>query len=72
MNHQSWHLGIWLPIIIIIAVLLLAFEIWMIVDAALNKKISDKAKTWWIIGMVLIHPIVAIVYFFTDRRKQKS
>lgn len=68
MNHAD--LGVWLPIIIIIALLVAAFEIWMIVDVAINKKLSDKAKAWWIIGMVLIHPFVAIVYFFTDRKKR--
>ncbi|MEO8785411.1 MAG: hypothetical protein ABI221_03935 [Candidatus Saccharimonadales bacterium] len=41
----------------------------MLIDAALNKKISDTAKTCWIIGMVLVHPFVAVVYFFTDRHK---
>ncbi len=66
----NWHLGAWLPIIILAALLISAFEIWMIVDVAINKKISDKAKTWWIIGMVIIHPFIALVYFFTDRRKQ--
>jgi uncharacterized membrane protein len=68
-SHHIPHLGVWLPIIIIIALLIAIFEVWMIVDAALNKKISDKAKVWWIIGMFIIHPFVAIVYFFTDRRK---
>jgi hypothetical protein len=63
-------LGIWLPIIIVIALLILVFEVWMIVDTALNKKISDKAKAWWIVGMIIIHPFVAIVYFFTDHRKR--
>jgi hypothetical protein len=42
----------------------------MIVDAAINKEITDKAKTWWIIGMLIIHPFVAIAYFFTDHRKR--
>jgi hypothetical protein len=69
-GHHTWHLGAWLPIIIVVAVLLFAFEIWMIIDAAINKKLSDKAKAWWIIGMLIIHPFVAIAYFFTDRRKR--
>jgi hypothetical protein len=69
-GHHAWHLGIWLPIIIVAALLIAAFEIWMIVDVALNKKISDKSKVWWIIGMVIIHPFVAIFYFFTDHRKR--
>lgn len=68
---RTLHMGAWWPVFIIIVVLLLAFEIWMLVDAAINKKISDKAKAWWIIGMVLVHPIVAIIYFFTDHRKRK-
>jgi len=67
--YHTWYLGAWLPILILIAILIAVFEVWMLVDVAINKKISDKAKTWWVIGMVAIHPVVAIVYFFTDRRK---
>jgi hypothetical protein len=69
-SHHSWHLGIWLPILIVVAIAIFVFEIWMIVDAAINKKISDKAKIWWIVGMLIIHPFIAIAYFFTDRRKR--
>jgi hypothetical protein len=69
-SHHAWHLGAWLPIIIVVALLILAFEVWMIVDAAINKKLSDKAKAWWIVGMIIVHPFVAIAYFFTDRRKR--
>jgi hypothetical protein len=54
----------------VVALLIFAFEIWMIVDAAINKEITDKAKAWWIIGMFIIHPFVAIAYFFTDHRKR--
>ncbi|HVS78879.1 MAG TPA: hypothetical protein VHD84_01140 [Candidatus Saccharimonadales bacterium] len=68
-RHHHFHPGAWLPIIILVVVLVIIFEIWMVVDAALNKKLSDKAKTWWIIGMLIIHPFVAIAYFFTDRNK---
>jgi hypothetical protein len=68
-RHNNYpHLGAWLPLVVIVVLLLLAFEVWMLVDAALNKKISDRAKTWWIIGMVLVHPLVAIFYFFTDHK----
>jgi len=67
--YHTWYLGAWLPILILITSLIAVFEVWMLVDVAINKKISDKAKTWWVIGMVAIHPVVAIVYFFTDRRK---
>ncbi|HUB93918.1 MAG TPA: hypothetical protein VMB52_05435 [Verrucomicrobiae bacterium] len=68
-EHHAPHFGAWLPLIIAVAILILVFEVWMIIDAALNKKISDRAKVWWIIGMVIIHPFVAIAYFFTDHHK---
>ncbi|HEX3568820.1 MAG TPA: hypothetical protein VHT70_04055 [Candidatus Saccharimonadales bacterium] len=67
-HHHS--LGAALPIVVIVALLFFAFEIWMIVDTATNKKLSDKAKAWWIVGMLLVHPFVAIIYFFTDHRKR--
>lgn len=70
LKHHTLHLGVWLPFFIVVALLILAFEIWMIIDVALNKRISDKAKAWWIICMLLIHPFVAIAYFLTDHRKR--
>lgn len=64
------HLGAWLPYVVVLAILSLAFEIWMIVDAIHNENISDNAKALWVVGMLLIHPIIAIAYFFTDHRKR--
>ena len=71
-TNTSWHFGHWLFIIIPVVALLFAFEVWMVVDAALNKKLEDKPKAWWIVGMLVVHPIVAIAYFFTDRNKQRK
>lgn len=71
-GSYRWFSGPWLFLFIFILLVIAIFEVWMIVDAALNKNISDKAKMWWIIGMVLIHPFVAIAYFFTDHRKRIS
>ncbi|MCL5113500.1 MAG: hypothetical protein M1554_03430 [Patescibacteria group bacterium] len=68
----NWNFGNWLIPIIIVILVILAFEVWMFVDVAINEKISNKAKAWWIIGMFLIHPIVAIFYFFTDHRKRMT
>jgi hypothetical protein len=69
-SHHVLHPSIWLLILLVIALLVFAFEIWMIIDAAINREITDKAKAWWIIGMLIIHPFVAIAYFFTDHRKR--
>jgi hypothetical protein len=58
------------PLLIILVVLLvLAFEVWMFVSVIRNRKISDTARVLWIIGMLLIHPIVAVAYYFTDYKK---
>ncbi len=68
----NWNFDGWLVPIIIVILVIFAFEIWMFIDVAINEKISNKAKAWWIVGMILIHPIVAIVYFFTDHQKRVS
>lgn len=58
-------------IVILILLLILAFEIWMLISAITNKQITDTVKILWIVGMVLIHPIAAIVYYFTDYQKTR-
>jgi len=68
--HHTHHLGGWFAVIILAAILFLAFEVWMFIDVITNENISRTAKIWWIVGMLFIHPIVAAVYFFTDHRKR--
>jgi hypothetical protein len=56
----------------LVAIVLLAifiFEIVMFVHVIRNKFITDNAKILWILGMLLIHPFVAIAYYFTDYNK---
>ncbi|HEY1835849.1 MAG TPA: PLDc N-terminal domain-containing protein [Candidatus Saccharimonadales bacterium] len=68
-HHWSGHHwnGGWIALIILIVLLVLAFELWMLVDCITNKKVPTRHKVWWIIGMFLLHPFVAIAYFFTSR-----
>ena len=56
--------------LVIVLAAIVAFEIWMLVDVVQNQNVSSNAKMFWIVGMFLIHPIVAIVYFFTDHQKK--
>ncbi len=56
---------LWELLAVFALALILYFEIWMLVDVILRPV---KHKVWWIIGMILLHPIVAIIYFFTARR----
>lgn len=63
-------MGLALSLIVVLVLLLIfIFEIWMFVDVITNKRISDTAKVLWAIGMVLVHPIVAFIYYFTDHKK---
>lgn len=55
-----------LSLLLILALaLILVFEVWMFVDVIRNPKLDQTARILWILGMVLVHPIVAIVYYFT-------
>ena len=63
-------LSIGLAIIVIaVIVAIFVFEVWMFVNAILNKNISDTRKILWVVGMLFIHPLVAIGYYFTDYQK---
>ncbi|HET9098337.1 MAG TPA: hypothetical protein VFN51_01850 [Candidatus Saccharimonadales bacterium] len=66
-----WSLGLPLAIVLVIGLIVLliaVFEIWMLVDVITNKLITSERKVLWIIGMLLIHPFVAIIYYFTDHK----
>jgi hypothetical protein len=63
-------LGIAIFVIIIIAfIAILVFEITMFVHCIKNHKIADNYKVLWLIGMLFIHPFVAIAYYLTDYKK---
>ena len=50
---------------------LLVFEIAMFVDAYKNPKLTANSKLLWMVGMVLVHPFVAIVYWFMYRKNRR-
>jgi hypothetical protein len=55
----------------LLALAVLAFEILMIVNAVNNASLSGTARAWWVVGMLLVHPFVAIAYYFTDYKKPR-
>ena len=57
----------------ILALLLaiLVFEVAMIISAIRNQHITGSTRALWIVGMLLIHPFVAIAYYFTDYKKAR-
>jgi hypothetical protein len=52
-------------LLLVILGLVLWFEIAMFLDAIRNKRLSENEKILWVIGMLLLHPFIAIVYYFT-------
>ena len=59
------------PIIIIVLVAVLIFEIAMFVHVINNEFITPNTKLMWVFGMILVHPFIAIGYYFTDYKKVK-
>ncbi len=54
---------------IVLLLMILVFEVAMFVSVIRNKYIPENTRVLWIIGMLLIHPFIAIVYYFTDHKK---
>jgi hypothetical protein len=54
-----------------LGLLSLAFWIWMLVDAAQNRGLSQDEKIIWIIVVALLHFLGALIYFFFGRPKRK-
>lgn len=53
-----------LALVILALLVVLAFELWMLIDVLTYRKVPKQHKLWWVLGMFVIHPFVAIVYFF--------
>ena len=65
-------IGILLLLLLIpFALAIMAFWIWMLVDAILNKGLSDGEKIGWVIAIVFLHFIGSLLYFFIGRPKGK-
>jgi hypothetical protein len=58
-----------LIVVLVIGVAIFVFEVKMFIHALRNHYLSDSSKLLWAIGMLFIHPFVAIAYYFTDYRK---
>lgn len=52
-----------------LAVFLNVFWIWMIVDCATRKKLSDGERVAWILVLVFLHFLGATIYYFAVKRK---
>lgn len=47
-----------------------AFWIWMLIDAAQNKRLDQNERVIWIIVIALLHWLGALIYLIFGRPKQ--
>ncbi len=59
-------------LIVIFALLMLAFWIWMIIDCAQRDFRKENDKIVWILVIVLLGGIGAAVYYFAVKRADKK
>jgi len=68
-NHQ--YSGQSLALIALAMLLILVFEVWMLVDVLEFRKVPTKSRVWWVVGMFLIHPFVAMAYLLVRSRYKR-
>ena len=59
------------PLLILVALLLLIFEVWMFIDAFQNPRLNQTERLLWCLAILLIHPFAAIVYYFLGFSRRK-
>ena len=65
--------GLALGLLIAVVVIgVLTFEVFMFLDVLKNKKLTETEKLIWVVGMFLLHPIIAIVYYFVAHTRLSS
>jgi hypothetical protein len=53
-----------------IALVSMAFWIWMLVSAIQNKNLSDNERICWVLAIIFLHIIGALLYLIIGRNKQ--
>jgi hypothetical protein len=48
------------------------FWIWMLIDCAINKRISDTQKIIWVLVIFFTHLLGALLYFFLGRSARQT
>jgi hypothetical protein len=71
MADVFWGLGVPFATLLLFASLLVfIFEVYMLISAATNRKISDTARILWVIAILVFHFVAPAIYYFTDHKKK--
>jgi heme A synthase len=53
-----------------LALFMMVFWIWMLVDAIQNRRLSDGEKVGWVLAIVFLHVLGSVLYFFIGRPRR--
>jgi hypothetical protein len=53
-----------------LALFLMVFWIWMLVDAIQNRGLDDGEKVGWVLAIVFFHFLGSVLYYFIGRPKR--
>ena len=56
----------------VIGILTFAFWVWMIIDCAKNKGLSDGERIVWILVIIFVQVIGTVIYFFVGRPRNRE
>ena len=59
-------------LILPVALLCMAFWVWMLVDCAVNEPSEGNDKLVWIAVILFTHLLGALIYFFARRPQRKA
>lgn len=67
----GWEVAL-LAILILapLALFLMVFWVWMLVDAIQNKGLTDGEKVGWVLAIVFLHFLGSLLYLFIGRPKR--
>jgi hypothetical protein len=68
--HHFSSMGMF-DFVLLLAVILL-FELWMLIDVLAYHKMPRTHRMWWVVGMFVLHPFVAIAYFFARNNYKRA
>lgn len=72
MHHLVAATLILIALVVLVGIAIVLFEIKMFIDVIKNPNLSDIERIVWLAGMLLIHPFVAIAYYFISRNNRNT
>ena len=70
MDNVGFQGGLIVWLVWLLTLGIFVFEIFMIIDAIKNKKLSDSAKALWIVGIIVLNPVGVLAYYFVAYSKR--